>query len=157
MTSTLKSVAIIGAGVVGVATAYALARRGLDVTVIDGRESAGRGASYANGAQLSYLYTDALANPRLFRDMPALLLGRSEAFRMRLSLDPDYLRWLLAFLRNCTAGRFKRNTLAAWNSAWSPGCRWPACWPLTILISVMRCAARCTSITPKPPLPRRGA
>ncbi len=113
MTSTLKSVAIIGAGVVGVATAYALARRGLDVTVIDGRESAGRGASYANGAQLSYLYTDALANPRLFRDMPALLLGRSEAFRMRLSLDPDYLRWLLAFLRNCTAGRFKRNTLAA--------------------------------------------
>ena len=108
----VPSVIVVGAGVVGVATAYALARRGARVTVVDREQQPGRGSSFANGAQLSYLYTDALANPGILKRVPGLLLGLEPAFRLKPSLDPAYLAWLLQFLRNATPGRFRANTLA---------------------------------------------
>lgn len=92
-------------------TAYALARRGLSVTLIDRSEEPARGASFANGAQLSYLYTDALASPAILRRLPWLISAADPAFRFNLSLDPDFLRWGLSFLRNCTAARFAANTM----------------------------------------------
>lgn len=104
---------VLGAGVVGVATAYALAEQGIGVTLVDRREEPGRGASYANGAQLSYYYTDALANPRILPQLLRLALGRDSAFRLHLQPNPDFLLWLAAFLRNCTHQRFRSNTLAA--------------------------------------------
>lgn len=106
------SVIVVGAGVVGIATAYALARRGARVTLIEREQQPGRGTSFANGAQLSYLYTDALANPGILKRVPGLLLGLEPAFRLKPSLDPAYLWWLLQFLRNATPGRFRANTLA---------------------------------------------
>lgn len=109
---SLPNVIVIGAGVVGVATAYALARSGVAVTLVDRELAPGRGTSFANGAQLSYLYTDALANPGLLKRVPGLLLGLEPAFRLQPSLDPGYLWWLLRFLRNATPARFRANTLA---------------------------------------------
>ena len=106
------SVIVVGAGVVGVATAYALARRGASVTLVDRETQPGQGTSFANGAQLSYLYTDALANPSLLKRAPGLLLGLEPAFRLQPSLDPAYLWWLLRFLRNATPARFRAHTLA---------------------------------------------
>lgn len=107
-----KTALVIGAGVVGVATAYALARQGVSVRLVDRRDGPAMEASHANGAQLSYLYTDALASPTLLAQIPALALGIVPAFRLRARLDPDYIRWLLAFLKNCTAERFRHNTLS---------------------------------------------
>lgn len=106
-----RSAIVIGAGVVGVATAYALARRGMAVTLIDSRAEAGQGTSFANGAQLSYVYTDALANPSLLRRAPGLLLGLDPVFRMRVPTDLGYLRWLLRFVRNMSGSHFRQNTL----------------------------------------------
>ena len=103
---------VLGAGVVGVATAYALARRGVAVTIVDRDAGPGLGTSFANGAQLSYAYADALAGPALLRRLPELALGMDPAFRIRWRADPALLRWLLAFLCNCTATRFRENTLA---------------------------------------------
>ena len=102
---------VIGAGVVGVATAYALARRGISVTIIDRAPGAAEGASFANGAQLSYLYTDAFSSPSLLGKLPALLMGRDPAFRLRASADADFFRWALSFLRNATQSRFEANTV----------------------------------------------
>ena len=102
---------VIGAGVVGMATALTLADRGHRVTVIDRAPEPGRGTSFANGAQLSYAYTDALASPATVAQFPWLLLSRNPAFRFSPRVDLDFLRWNLAFLRNGSADRFRRNTL----------------------------------------------
>ena len=104
-------VAVIGAGVVGIATAYALARRGMQVALIDREQGPALGTSFANGAQLSYAYTDAMAGPALWKQLPSMLLGGDAAFRARASADLHYWRWGLAFLRNATAHRLERNTL----------------------------------------------
>lgn len=109
----VADVVVLGAGVVGVATAYALARRGLAVTIVDRAEGPGQGASHANGAQLSYAYTDALGSPGLLKKLPALALGRDPVFRINTPLDPAFLQWGLQFLRNCTDARFTANTVAA--------------------------------------------
>jgi D-amino-acid dehydrogenase len=93
------------------ATAYALARRGVKVTIVEQEEEPARGASFANGAQLSYSYTDALGSPGLLRHLPQLLFAADPAFRFTPSMDPDFLRWGLAFLRNCSDARFHANTL----------------------------------------------
>jgi D-amino-acid dehydrogenase len=105
-------VAVVGAGVAGVAAAYALARRACRVTLVDARGGPGQGASFANGAQLSYAYTDALANPALLRRMPGLMFGADPAFRIRLHADYDQMLWLLRFLGQCNAAAFESNTLA---------------------------------------------
>ena len=57
-----QRVCIIGAGVVGLATAYALVREGFDVTLVEARERGGLETSYANGGQLSYRYVAPLAD-----------------------------------------------------------------------------------------------
>lgn len=110
--NTPRSAIVVGAGVVGVSTAYAIARRGLAVTLVERWEGPAMGASHANGAQLSYLYCDALASPALLTQMPKLALGLVPAFRLQPRIDLDYLRWILAFLSNCTNARFRTNTLA---------------------------------------------
>jgi len=102
---------VLGAGVVGVATAYALARRGVEVTIIDRSDIAGNGASFANGAQLSYIYTDALASNSLLKRLPFLALGLDSSFRLRPSLDPSQIAWFMRFIRNCTRQRFLENSL----------------------------------------------
>jgi D-amino-acid dehydrogenase len=105
-------VLVLGAGVVGVSTAEALMRRGLSVTLVDRADGPGQGASFANGGQLSYSYTDALSSPSLLRRLPGILAATDPAFRVAVRFDPDYLRWCLAFFRNGSAGRFEANSLA---------------------------------------------
>jgi D-amino-acid dehydrogenase len=107
-----KDAIVIGAGVVGVATAYALARRGWAVTIIDQADGPARGASFANGGQLSYAYTDALASAAMLRKLPMLALGGDPSFRIRRPFDPEFLDWGIRFLGNCSDARFRDNTLA---------------------------------------------
>ena len=106
-----RTAIIVGAGVVGVATAYALARRGWQTTVVEKDTGPGMGASRSNGAQLSYCYTDALASPGILNNLPATLMGK-DGLRLSWSASPSFAFWLVRFLRNCTAGKFKQNTLA---------------------------------------------
>ena len=102
-------VVIIGAGVVGVTTAYFAARRGHQVTLLDRNAEPAAGASFANAGQLSYSYTDALADPKILPRLPAMLLGRDAG--MRILPDPALLPWGLRFLRECTRARSDANTV----------------------------------------------
>ena len=103
-------VLVLGAGVVGVAAAYYLARAGHEVRVLERREGPGLEASYANGGQL----LGETIQPWLAPDVPAMALrnlARADApFRARFSFDPERWLWGAAFLRNCTAAGVARIT-----------------------------------------------
>jgi len=101
---------ILGAGVIGVTTAYFLSRAGHEVVVIDKAAGAGLSATFANGGQLSYAYSDSLANPAMLPKLPGLFLGFEPAFDIKLSADPALLSWGWRFLRNCTKTRAAFNT-----------------------------------------------
>lgn len=104
-------ICVLGAGVIGVSTAYALARAGHEVRVIDRATDVAAGASHANGAQLSFSYVDPFAGPGTVKQLPAYLLGLDPAVRLGLSLSPAYLSWGLSFLRNCTKKRAAENMM----------------------------------------------
>lgn len=103
---------VVGAGVVGVASAWQLCQAGHEVVLVDRNASPCGGTSLKNGAQLSYSYCDALASPGLFARMPAILAGHDPAFRVRLQADPRFLLWGLRFLRHATPTAFANNTAA---------------------------------------------
>ncbi|CAG2143046.1 D-amino acid dehydrogenase [Cupriavidus plantarum] len=97
-------VAIVGAGVVGMTTAWRLASEGHEVTVLERRDGPGEETSFANGGQLSYSYVAPLAGPGVLSKVPGWLLRRDSPMRFRPSPDPAQWRWLLAFARACNAG-----------------------------------------------------
>jgi len=105
-------IAVLGAGVVGVTSAWHLAEDGHEVTVLDRREGAGLETSFANGGQISAGHAEPWAKPSV---LPKILhwLGREDApllFRPRI--DPAQWAWGLRFLLECFPGRFERNCRA---------------------------------------------
>lgn len=104
-------VCVLGAGVVGLTTAYSLARDGHDVTILEGRSGAALEASFANGGQLSYSYVAPLADPAVLPRLPAWLLKRDSALRFVPRLDVHQWRWCLAFLRACSATRSRQTAM----------------------------------------------
>jgi D-amino-acid dehydrogenase len=95
-------VCVIGAGIVGCASAYALASAGHEVILVDEAEGPARKTSFANGAQLSYSYVEPLASPSTLRSLPSMLLSASSPLTFRLR--PDWRQWLwgLGFLAAST-------------------------------------------------------
>ena len=104
-------VAVLGAGVVGVTTAYYLSKAGHTVTVIDREDEVAKACSFANGSQLSYSYTDAMATPAFLPRIPRLLLGLDDGFRFRPPLSSDLLHWGREFLAQCTVKKASTNML----------------------------------------------
>ena len=105
-------VAVLGAGIIGVTTAYYLAERGHSVTIIDRADGVATQTSYANGGQLSYSYTDSLARPEFLPQMPGLLLGLDPAIRINAFRNLTKFGWGMQFLAQCTAAKARENTIA---------------------------------------------
>lgn len=103
-------VIVLGAGVIGVTTAYQLARNGCEVVVIDRQLGAGLETSFANGGQISASHAEPWASPTTIARM-IQWLGQPDAplvFHW-MRWDPHLLTWLGLFLRNCTTTRANRN------------------------------------------------
>jgi D-amino-acid dehydrogenase len=98
-------VAVVGAGVVGLACAWELRRRGADVVVLE-RARVGGGVSRGNTGWVSPSLTYPLPAPGMVREGLRQLLTGGEAFVLRPSLDPAFVRWLWSFRRNCSSARF---------------------------------------------------
>lgn len=102
-------VLVLGAGIIGVSSAWFLNKEGHDVTVIDRQPGPGQETSFANGGQISVSHAEPWANPsaplKIFK-----WLGKEDApllFRLR----PELLQWKwgLSFLRECTPARTAEN------------------------------------------------
>ena len=105
-------VCILGAGVVGLATAYQLAREGHQVTVLDAEAGPGLGTSFANGAQLSYSYVAPFAAPGVAWKVPGWLADPDGPMRLRPDFTWHQIRWLWRFWRACTATQAEATTAA---------------------------------------------
>jgi len=101
---------VLGAGVVGVSTAYALARRGADVLVIDRQPAPALETSFANGGQISACHVTPWATPHTPHQL-AKWFGRPDAplYLPFWKPDLDLWRWGLLFLSNTSATRSCRN------------------------------------------------
>ena len=105
----MSRIAIIGAGITGVTTAYALAKRGFDVTVLERHRYAAMETSFANGGQLS------ASNAEVWNSRATLLKGLKWMFTQNAPLllnpSPSWHKysWIGSFLREIP--RYRQNTI----------------------------------------------
>ncbi len=104
-------IAILGAGIAGITSAYVLAKQGHEVVIVDKAGIAGE-ASFANGGQLSYNYRTPIANPSVLKQLPKIVLGFEPAFRVYPSSDIGFYRWGLKFLAACSSKQVAVSTKA---------------------------------------------
>ena len=102
-------VVILGAGIIGVSTAWYLLEEGHEVTVVDRQADAALETSFANGAQISVSFCEPWANAEAPLKVLKWLMRDDSPLLFRPRLDPAQWRWGLSFLTQCTDGAFERN------------------------------------------------
>ncbi len=103
------TVLVLGGGVVGVTSAYYLARAGHEVTVIDRQSGAGLETSFANAGQVSPGYSAPWAGPGVPLKALRWLLMRHRPFVIWPRADTQLAWWLAQMLANCTADAYRVN------------------------------------------------
>ena len=102
-------VIVLGAGLLGVTSAYFLRQQGHEVSVVDRQASPAAETSFANGGQISVSHAEPWANP----SAPLKLLkwlGKEDApLLFRIRADMRQWLWGLQFLRECTPARTRHN------------------------------------------------
>jgi D-amino-acid dehydrogenase len=102
-------VIVLGAGIIGISTAWHLLEEGHDVTVVDRQPDAALETSFANGAQISVSFCEPWANAGAPFKVAKWLLRDDSPLLFRPRLDPQQWRWGLSFLTQCTDAAFERN------------------------------------------------
>ncbi|MDO8651154.1 MAG: D-amino acid dehydrogenase [Undibacterium sp.] len=102
-------VVILGAGVIGTASAYYLAKAGHEVTVLERQPASGLETSYANAGEVSPGYSSPWAGPGVPLKAIKWLMMRHSPLAIRPSLDPQMWRWVTQMLMNCTTKRYELN------------------------------------------------
>jgi D-amino-acid dehydrogenase len=107
------NITILGAGIIGISTAWHLAERGHDVTVVDRQSDAALETSFANAAQISVSYCEPWANREAPLKALKWMLSKEAPllFRPQLPFGEGFhqYRWGLEFLANCNDAAFERN------------------------------------------------
>jgi D-amino-acid dehydrogenase len=103
-------VIVLGAGVIGLTTAWYLRADGHQVTVIERNDDVASETSFANGGQLSYSYVAPLAGPGVLSKLPTWLWRQDSPVRFHPRVDPQQWSWLLRFVRACTHRQSERST-----------------------------------------------
>lgn len=106
-----QDVAIIGGGVIGVASAVELARRGAQVTVLE-RDRIGHGCSFGNAGWLTPSQAVPLANPAMLLKSFKWMLDPDSPLYIQPRLDPAFARWLIEFLLASRKAKFERGAAA---------------------------------------------
>jgi len=102
-------IAVLGSGVIGVTSAYYLAKAGHEVSVIDRQHGPALETSFANAGEVSPGYSSPWAAPGIPQKAIKWLLMEHAPLILRPSIDREMLGWLFAMLRNCTSARYAVN------------------------------------------------
>ena len=100
---------VLGAGIIGISTAWYLLEQGHEVTVVDRQDEAALETSFANGAQISVSFCEPWANAGAPFKVAKWLLRDDSPLLFRPKLDPRQWLWGLSFLTQCTTAAFERN------------------------------------------------
>ncbi|MDR5664375.1 D-amino acid dehydrogenase [Burkholderia cenocepacia] len=106
---TMKTI-VLGGGIVGVTTAYFLAKAGDEVTVIERRDGVALETSFANAGLIAPGHSYTWASPRAPKILFKSLFADGQALRLKWTPDWRMWAWCALFLQNCTAERSRRNT-----------------------------------------------
>jgi D-amino-acid dehydrogenase len=101
---------VIGAGITGITTAYSLAKRGVDVTVIEAQPYAAMMTSYANGGQLSVSNSDVWTTWSNVFKAAKWVLRKDAPLLINPSFSLSKYRWLYKFLETTATGKAEINT-----------------------------------------------
>ena len=110
-------IVVLGAGVVGVTTAYYLAREGCEVTLVDRCDEVAAETSRANAGLIAVGHALAWGSPRAPRMLLKSLWRPHAGFRMRLRADAALMRWGLRFLGQCSTAAARRNSTTKYRIA----------------------------------------
>jgi glycine/D-amino acid oxidase-like deaminating enzyme len=102
-------VLVLGAGVIGVTTAYYLAADGHEVTVVDRQPGPGLETSFANAGNVCPSYATPWAAPGMRWKAAKWLLEGDAPLTVHWRADASLVRWAAAWLANCSRPRFERN------------------------------------------------
>jgi D-amino-acid dehydrogenase len=102
-------VIVLGAGLLGVTSAYFLRQQGHDVSVVDRQASPAAETSFANGGQISVSHAEPWANPAAPLKLLKWLGQEDAPLLFRLRADMRQWLWGLQFLRECTPARTRHN------------------------------------------------
>lgn len=105
-------ICVLGSGILGLTTAYFLAEKGHEVTVLDRQDGPAKETSFANGGQLSYAHAEPWANPAVLPKIAKWLFKENSPLVLDpRRYDPDMWKWGVKFLRECVPNRVQENTL----------------------------------------------
>lgn len=102
-------VLILGSGVLGVTSAWYLAKAGHEVTVVDRQPGPGLETSFGNAGMISPGYSAPWAAPGVPLKAIKWLMSEHAPLAIRPTSDPQQYRWMMQMLSNCTEGRYAVN------------------------------------------------
>ncbi|WP_377293663.1 D-amino acid dehydrogenase [Rhizobium sp. SG2393] len=102
-------VIVLGAGIVGVTSAYELAKAGHDVTVVDRQPGPALETSFANAGEVSFGYCSPWAAPGIPMKAMKWLFMQHAPLILRPKVDAAMIGWMIRMLSNCTSGRYAIN------------------------------------------------
>ncbi len=118
-------IAVVGAGVVGLAIAHRLASEGREVVVID-PAAPGSGASYGNAGTVADYAIQPVGTPAVLKSLPSLIFDRNSPLAIRAGAFPSLAPWLLRFARQSMPAAARGNALALADLLSDASTRWQA-------------------------------
>ncbi|WP_085299403.1 D-amino acid dehydrogenase [Cognaticolwellia mytili] len=100
---------VMGAGVVGLTSAWYLAQKGHQVTVIDRQAKSGEETSFANAGQISYGYSSPWAAPGIPFKAIKWLAQKHSPLVIKPDMSPELYLWTMQMLKNCTEKSYRIN------------------------------------------------